>query len=108
LLGSSPLARTMPGDFSPHVQLSNREWEALKYLFQGMDYASIARRLKKPNGEPISATTAKQYIERAHAKFAATGRPCRSHFTLLARCIEAGLIRAEDIDDYQATAPASN
>ena len=107
-MGSSSLGRTLAGGMSRDVQLSNREWEALKYLFQGMDYASIARRLKKPNGDPISATTAKQYIERAHAKFAATGRPCRSHFSLLARCIEAGLIRAEDIDDYRPSAAASN
>ena len=77
-----------------------REHQALRYLFQGMDYASIARRLKKPNGEPISAATVKQYVERARAKFAAAGRPCRSNFALLARCIEDGLVRPEEINDY--------
>ena len=84
------------------VRLSERERQALLYLFQGMDYASIASRLKKPTGEPISALTVKQYVERARAKFAAVGRPCRSNFALLARCIEDGLVRPEDIDDYRS------
>jgi two-component system, NarL family, nitrate/nitrite response regulator NarL len=82
------------------VKLSDRERQALQYWFQGLDHASIARRLTKSDGKPISAGTVKQYIERARAKFAAAGRPCRSQFTLLARCIELGLIRAEEIDDY--------
>lgn len=85
------------------VRLSGREHQTLRYLFQGMDYASIATRLKKPTGEPISAATVKQYVERARAKYAAAGRPCRSNFALLARCIEDGLVRPEDIDDYRST-----
>jgi two-component system, NarL family, nitrate/nitrite response regulator NarL len=89
------------------VRLSGREREVLLYLFQGMDYASIASRLKKPTGEPISALTVKQYVERARAKFAAAGRPSRSNFALLARCIEDGLVRPEEIDDYRpAGSPA--
>lgn len=84
------------------VRLSERERQALRHLFQGMDYASIASRLKKPTGEPISAPTVKQYVERARAKYAAAGRPCRSNFALLARCIEDGLVRPEDIVDYQS------
>jgi two-component system, NarL family, nitrate/nitrite response regulator NarL len=84
------------------VRLSERERQALRYLFQGMDYASIANRLKKPTGEPISALTVKQYVERARAKYAAAGRPCRSNFALLARCIEDGLVRPEDINDYRS------
>lgn len=83
------------------VQLSAREREALQYFFQGMTRASIAQRMRKAGGDPISPDTVKQYIERARAKFAAVGHPCRSNFTLLARCIQLGLVSAEEIKDYQ-------
>ncbi len=92
---------SMAGGLLAGVHLSDRERQALQYLFQGMDQASIARRLRKADGQPISMTTVKTYIERARAKFAAAGRPCRSNFTLLARCVEDGLIRPEEIDDYR-------
>lgn len=92
---------SMAGGLLHQVRLSQREREALQYLFQGMDHASIARRMKKTSGEQISAATVKQYIERSRAKFAAAGRPCRSRFALLARCIELGLIRPEEVDDYR-------
>jgi DNA-binding NarL/FixJ family response regulator len=92
---------SMAGGMLHAVKLSERESQALQYWFQGMDHASIARRLPKPDGGPISPATVKQYIERARAKFAAVGRPCRSQFALLARCIELGLIRPEEIDDYR-------
>jgi two-component system nitrate/nitrite response regulator NarL len=92
----------MTGRLPQAIRLSERKRQALRYLFQGMDYASIASRLKKPTGESISALTVKQYVERARAKYAAAGRPCRSNFALLARCIEDGLVRPEDIVDYQS------
>jgi two-component system nitrate/nitrite response regulator NarL len=93
---------SMAGGLLHTVRLSQREREALAYLFQGMDHASIARRLKKTGGDPISAATVKQYIERSRAKFAAAGHPCRSQFALLARCIELGLIRPDEVEDYRA------
>jgi len=92
---------SMAGGLLQGVQLSDRERQALQYLFQGMDQASIARRLRKPDGQPVSVTTVKTYIERARAKFAAAGRPCRSNYALLARCVEDGLIRPEEVDDYR-------
>jgi DNA-binding NarL/FixJ family response regulator len=95
------VTRSMAGSMLQAVRLSGREREALLHLFQGMDHDSIARRMAKPGGEHISATTVKQYIQRARAKFAAAGRPCRSNFTLLARCIEQGLLRPEDVEDYR-------
>lgn len=91
---------SMAGGMLGAVQLSERERQALQHWFQGLDHASIARRLTKDDGAPISPATVKQYIERARAKFAAAGRPCRSQFALLARCIELGLIRTEEIEDY--------
>lgn len=92
---------SMAGGLLQGVQLSERERQALQYLFQGMDQASITRRLRKPDGQPVSMTTVKTYIERARAKFAAAGRPCRSQFALLARCVEDGLIRPEEVEDYR-------
>lgn len=92
---------SMAGGLLQGVRLSDRERQALQYLFQGMDQGSIARRLRKADGQPVSATTVKTYIERARAKFAAAGRPCRSNYALLARCVEDGLIRPEEIEDYR-------
>jgi two-component system nitrate/nitrite response regulator NarL len=96
---------SMAGGLLHSVQLSKREQEVLQYRFQGMKLASIARRLPKVDGEPISATTVKDYINRARAKFAAAGAPCKSNYTLLARCIELGLIRPEEIEDYRLAQP---
>jgi two-component system nitrate/nitrite response regulator NarL len=90
---------SMAGGMLDTVKLSDRERQALQYWFQGLDQASIARRLTKSDGRPISAAAVRQYIERARAKFAAAGYPCRSRFALLARCIELGLIRPEEIGD---------
>jgi len=92
---------SMAGGLLQGVRLSDRERQALQHLFQGMDQASIARRLRKPDGHPVSVATVKTYIERARAKFAAAGRPCKSNFALLARCVEDGLIRPEEVDDYR-------
>jgi DNA-binding NarL/FixJ family response regulator len=92
---------SMAGGMLELVKLSAREREALQHFFQGMTRTSIARRMHKEGGEPISPDTVKQYIERARAKFAAAGRPCRSNFALLARCIQLGLIQPEEIEDYR-------
>lgn len=83
------------------IGLSPRQTEVLRCLFQGMSYATIARHLRREDGKPVSEHTVKQYVERARAKFAAAGRPCRSNFALLARCIEEGLIRPGEIKDYR-------
>lgn len=89
------------------VQLSKREQQALQLRFQGMKLTSIAARLTKEDGAPISAATVKDYLNRARAKFAAAGRPCRSNYALLARSIELGLIRPEEIEDYRPGTSAS-
>jgi len=95
---------SMAGALLGVPSLSNREHEALLHLFQGMDYSSIARRMTTPDGKPISVHTVRQYIDRARAKLAATGRPSKSAFALLANCIEQGLIRPEEIGDYRSDA----
>jgi DNA-binding CsgD family transcriptional regulator len=79
-------------------QLSGREREALLLWFQGMDMASVARRMD------ITEHTVKQYIDRARVKYARVGRPVPSRFALLARAIEDGLIRPEEVGDYNSSA----
>lgn len=99
---------SMAGGMLEASRLSDREREALLHLFQGMSHASIAGRMAKQAdpGESISEHTVKDYIKRARAKYAAQGRPCASSFALLARCIEDGLIRPEEIADYRSHASA--
>jgi len=46
-----------------------------------------------------------RYNGRARAKFAAARLPCRSNFALLARCVELGLIRLDEIEDYRPMQP---
>jgi len=99
------VTQSMAGGMLQAVELSPREREALLLLFQGMTYASMARRMTKAgDNSPLSRETVKQYVERARAKVAASGRPCKSNFALLARCIELGLIRADQVEDYRSTA----
>jgi two-component system, NarL family, nitrate/nitrite response regulator NarL len=99
---------SMAGGILQVPRLSEREREALLHLFQGMSHASIAHRMAKlaSPGETISEHTVKDYIKRARAKYAAQGRPCASSYALLARCIEDGLIRPEEIEDYRSRAAA--
>ena len=90
----------------PEVRLADREKEALRYLFQGMDYESISLRMVKDSGGTITKATVREYIDRARAKFAAAGRPTKSNLALLARCIELGLITPADVEEYRSRAAA--
>jgi DNA-binding NarL/FixJ family response regulator len=95
---------SMAGGMLDGVRLAPREREALLLHFQGMPLASISQRMTKADGTPIKVSTIKDYLERVRLKFAATGRPCRSNYALLARCIEEGLVTAEEIADYRSAA----
>jgi hypothetical protein len=55
----------------------------------------------------ISENTVRQYISRARAKYAATGRAARSKDALLARAIEDGVIKPGEIVPYQSFARAA-
>ncbi|MEV0568277.1 response regulator transcription factor [Dactylosporangium sp. NPDC050588] len=79
-------------------QLSEQERTALLLWFQSMSKASVASRMG------ISETTVKQYIDRARVKFAKVGRPAATKTALLARAIEDGLIRADDVGEYRSRA----
>jgi two-component system, NarL family, nitrate/nitrite response regulator NarL len=81
--------------------LSEQELQALLLWFQGMSKASVGRRMS------ISENTVRQYISRARAKYAATGRTAPSKDALLARAIEDGVIKPEEIMPYQSFARAA-
>ncbi|WP_018588224.1 response regulator [Salinispora arenicola] len=93
------LAGALVGDPRPdRPVLSDKEREALLLWFQSMSKASVARRMQ------ISEHTVKQYVDRARIKYTRAGRPAATKATLLARAIEDGLIRPEEIGTYQSQA----
>jgi two-component system, NarL family, nitrate/nitrite response regulator NarL len=92
-------ARAMLADQRPaRPALSQQEQQALLLWFQGMSKASVARRMS------ISENTVRQYISRARAKYAATGRGAASKDALLARAIEDGVITPGEVMPYQSFA----
>ncbi len=93
------LAGAMVGDRrSNRPALSDKEREALLLWFQSMSKASVAKRMQ------ISEHTVKQYVDRARIKYARAGRPAATKSALLARAIEDGLIRPEEIGTYRSYA----
>ena len=92
-------ARAMLSDQRPgRPDLSQQELQALLLWFQGMSKASVGRRMS------ISENTVRQYISRARAKYAATGRSAASKDALLARAIEDGVLKPGEIVQYQSFA----
>jgi two-component system, NarL family, nitrate/nitrite response regulator NarL len=92
-------ARAMLADQRPaRPALSQQEQQALLLWFQGMSKSSVGRRMS------ISENTVRQYISRARAKYAATGRPAPSKDALLARAIEDGVIKPAEIMPYTSFA----
>jgi two-component system nitrate/nitrite response regulator NarL len=92
-------ARAMLADQDPaRPTLSEQERQALLLWFQGMSKASVGRRMS------ISENTVRQYISRARAKYAASGRAAPSKDALLARAVEDGVIKLSEIVPYQSLA----
>jgi two-component system, NarL family, nitrate/nitrite response regulator NarL len=92
-------ARAILADQRPaRPALSDQELQALLLWFQGMSKASVGRRMS------VSENTVRQYISRARAKYAATGRTAPSKDALLARAIEDGVIKPGEIVPYQSFA----
>jgi two-component system, NarL family, nitrate/nitrite response regulator NarL len=92
-------ARAMLADQqAARPMLSQQEQQALLLWFQGMSKASVGRRMS------ISENTVRQYISRARAKYAATGRSAASKDALLARAIEDGVLKPGEIVQYQSFA----
>jgi two-component system nitrate/nitrite response regulator NarL len=93
------MAHALIADARPQrPQLSEREHRALLLWFQSMSKASVARRMG------ISEATVRQYIDRARVKYAKIGRPAPSKAALLARAIEDGLIRPDEVRTYRSFA----
>ena len=96
-------ARAMLADQHPaRPALSQQERQALLLWFQGMSKESVGRRMS------ISENTVRQYISRARAKYAATGRTAPSKVALLARAIEDGVIKPGEVLPYKSFASTAD
>jgi two-component system, NarL family, nitrate/nitrite response regulator NarL len=84
-------------DTAVSPRLSPRERTALLYWFQCSSKQAVAHRMG------ISESAVRRYIERARLKYTAQGRTAVTQFALLARAIEDGLIRTEDIQEYRSS-----
>ena len=92
-------AGTMAADDRPdRPALSEQELTALLLWFQSMSKAAVAARMG------IAESTVRQYIQRARIKYANAGRPAPTRTQLLARAIEDGLIRADEVTSYASRA----
>lgn len=79
-------------------RLSAQERTALLWWFQSMSKASVARRMG------VSVHTVDIYIRRARVKYAQVGRSAPTKADMLARAIEDGLVRPDDITGYESAA----
>ncbi|MEN3358602.1 MAG: two-component system, NarL family, nitrate/nitrite response regulator NarL [Mycobacteriales bacterium] len=92
-------AGTMAADDRPDSPaLSEQERTALLLWFQSMSKSAVAARMG------IAESTVRQYIQRARIKYANAGRPAPTRTQLLARAIQDGLIRAEEVTEYASRA----
>jgi two-component system nitrate/nitrite response regulator NarL len=93
------VAGTMAADDRPdRPALSEQERTALLLWFQSMSKSAVAARMG------IAESTVRQYIQRARIKYANAGRPAPTRTQLLARAIQDGLIRAEEVTEYSSRA----
>lgn len=79
-------------------RLSAQERTALLWWFQSMSKASVARRMG------VSVHTVDVYIRRARVKYAQVGRTAPTKADMLARAIEDGLVKPDDITGYESAA----
>ena len=90
-------AGVLLGDPRPRgPQLSPQERSALLWWFQSMSKASVARRMG------VSAHTVDMYIRRARVKYAQVGREAPTKTDMLARAIEDGLVKPDEITGYRS------
>ncbi|MDF5756414.1 sigma factor-like helix-turn-helix DNA-binding protein [Spongiactinospora sp. TRM90649] len=90
------MVEAMNRDTSP--RLSQQERTALLLWFQSMSKQSVARRMG------ISEATVRDYIHRARMKYASVGRPAPTKTDLLARAIQDGVVRIDEIEEYRSYA----
>jgi DNA-binding NarL/FixJ family response regulator len=92
------VAGAIATDPQTRARLSEQETTALLLWFQSMSKRSVAARMG------VQESTVRQYIHRARLKYAAVGRPAPTQSALLARAIEDGLLKAEDVQGYRSAA----
>ena len=93
------VAGTLAADDRPgRPALSEQERTALLLWFQSMSKAAVAARMG------IAESTVRQYVARARIKYANAGRPAPTRTQLLARAIEDGLVRADEVTQYTSRA----
>ncbi|MFJ3666933.1 response regulator [Streptomyces sp. NPDC090106] len=93
-------AGVLAGDVTgSRPKLSTQERTALLWWFQSMSKSSVARRMG------VSVHTVDVYIRRARVKYAQVGRSAPTKADMLARAIEDGLIRPDEITGYSPTGP---
>jgi DNA-binding NarL/FixJ family response regulator len=92
------VAGAMATDPATRARLSAQERAALLLWFQSMSKRSVALRMG------VQESTVRQYIQRARLKYAAAGRPAPTQSALLARAMEDGLIRADEVQNYRSAA----
>jgi len=92
------VAGAIASDPRTRARLSEQERTALLLWFQSMSKRSVAVRMG------VQESTVRQYIQRARLKYAAVGRPAPTQSALLARAIEDGLVRPEDVQNYRSAA----
>lgn len=80
-------------------KLSAQERTALLWWFQSMSKSSVARRMG------VSVHTVDVYIRRARVKYAQVGRSAPTKADMLARAIEDGLIKPDEVNGYSPTTP---
>lgn len=83
---STDLAAMIASELEGMVTLSAQEQRALMFYSSGMKLDSVARRMG------VSPATAKEYIRRVRAKYAAAGTPVPTKVELYRRAQEDGLI----------------
>jgi DNA-binding NarL/FixJ family response regulator len=76
---------------SGRPQLSQRELDVLIEWFQSESKELVAAKLG------ISTTTVRTYLDRVRIKYANVGRSARTKTNLVARALEDGLVRLEDL-----------
>ncbi len=89
---SAELAATLQSDPSLRPHLAPREREVLEMYAGGMAAKSVARRMD------VKVDTAKEYLKRIRAKYAALNRPASTRMELYRRAVEDGLMDPVDVD----------
>lgn len=89
---TAELAATLQSDPGLGPHLAPREREVLELYASGMAAKSVARRMD------VKLDTAKEYLKRIRAKYAAMNRPSSTRMDLYRRAVEDGLIDPHDPD----------